>query len=104
MPREILAAVETAKSKKRKSFRMQDTDEFTIATINYIAKMRDQTIAEVIAEAVGVEINDHMTVDIVEDWLGTTLRARTTAKRAKSARTRRIHKPNLGARLGISRT
>ena len=54
--REILAAVETAKSKKRKSFRMQDTDEFTIAAINYIAKMRDQTIAEVIAEAVCVEM------------------------------------------------
>jgi hypothetical protein len=93
LPREILEAVETAKSKKRKSFRMQDTDEFTIATIKYIAKMRDQTIAEVIAEAVCVEINDHMTVDIVEDWLGTTLRARATAKRAQSARTRRINKP-----------
>jgi hypothetical protein len=90
IPREILAAVETAKSKKRKSFRMQDTDEFTIATINYIAKTRDQTIAEVLAEAVGVEINDHMTVDIVENWLGTTLRARTSAKRAQMKTRQRV--------------
>jgi hypothetical protein len=82
MPREILAAVETAKSKKRKSFRLQDMDEFTIAKIKYSAEMRDQTMAEVIAEAVCAEINDYMTVDIVEDWLGTTVRARTSAKRA----------------------
>jgi hypothetical protein len=90
IPREILAAVETAKSKKRKSFRMQDTDEFTIATINYIAKMRDQTISEVLAEAFCVEINDHMTVDIVENWLGTTLRARTSAKRAQMRTLQRV--------------
>jgi hypothetical protein len=90
IPREILAAVETAKSKKRKSFRMQDTDEFTIATINSSAKTRDQTLAEVLAEAVGVEINDHMTVDIVENWLGTTLRARTSAKRAQMRTLQRV--------------
>jgi hypothetical protein len=90
IPREILAAVETAKSKKRKSFRMQDADEFTIATINYLAKMRDQTIAEVLAETACMEINDHMTVDIVENWLGTTLRARTSAKRAQMRTLQRV--------------
>jgi hypothetical protein len=54
--REVLAAVKTAKSKKRKSFRIQHMDEFTIATIKHIAEMRDQTMAEVIAKAVCAEI------------------------------------------------